>query len=244
MSNIVLSFPQAGTGAFGWNFSKYMEFNTVEQKTGSFRGSTYIAQAPYPIWHFEFNVPYLRGRLSDPTSAVSQVMGVIAGMKGRADTFLFEDPNDRTAHLAQFGTGDGATKAFQITRPIGGAAQADIIQNFNGTPQILINGTDSTARNLIVDSDGTRERGQVISLLVFSSTGGAVSGGKWTYTGTGSPAAFRFKKSQTINVIPGATYTISGYVDATRLTSWLSCMGGYRCRDCDGIWCCQSECWS
>jgi hypothetical protein len=140
MSNALLSFPQAGTGAFGWNFSKYMEFNTVEQRTGSFRGSTYIAQAPYPIWHFDFNVPYLRGRLSDPTSAVSIVMGVIASTKGRTDTFLFEDPNDRCVRLAQFGTGDAATKAFQITRPIGGAANADIIQNFNGSPQIFING--------------------------------------------------------------------------------------------------------
>jgi hypothetical protein len=153
MSNILLSFPQSNTGAFGWNFSKYMEFNTVEQKTGSFRGSTYIAQAPYPIWHFEFNVPYLRGRLSDPTSAVSIVMGVIDSMKGRADNFLFEDPNDRTAHLAQFGTGDGTTKAFQITRPIGGAAQADIIQNFNGTPQIFSNGTPQTS-GFTIDSFG------------------------------------------------------------------------------------------
>ncbi len=130
-----------------------MEFNTVEQKVGSFRGSTYIAQAPYPIWHFEFNVPYLRGRLSDPTSAVSIVMGVIASMKGRADTFLFEDPNDKIAHLAQFGTGDGATKAFQITRPIGGAAQSDIIQNFNGAPQVFVNGTLQTS-GYSIDSFG------------------------------------------------------------------------------------------
>jgi hypothetical protein len=147
------SFPQAGTGALGWGLSKYMEFNTVEQRTGSFRDSTYIAQAPYPIWHFEFNVPFLRGRLSDPTSAVSIVMGVIAAMKGRADTFLFDVPNDRTVHRAQFGTGDGTTTAFQITRPIGGAAQADIIQNFNGAPQIFINGTLQTS-GYTIDSFG------------------------------------------------------------------------------------------
>jgi len=153
MSNIVLSFPQAGTGAFGWNFTKYMEFNTVEQKTGSFRGSTYLAQAPYPIWHFDFNVPYLKGRLSDPTSAVSIVMGVIASMKGRADTFLFEDPNDRIVHKAQFGTGDGTTAAFQITRPIGGAVGADMIQNLNGIPQIYSNGTAQTS-GYSVDSLG------------------------------------------------------------------------------------------
>jgi hypothetical protein len=145
MSNIVLSFPQANTGALGWGFSKYMEFNTVEQKTTSFRGSTYIGQAPYPVWHYEFNVPYLRGRLSDPTSAVATVAGIIASMKGRADTFLFLDPNDNLVSKAQFGTGDGATLAFQIARPIGGAANADIIQNFVGNPQIFINGTLQTS---------------------------------------------------------------------------------------------------
>src|ERR1700760_3970166 len=145
MSNIVLSFPSAGTGSFGWNFSKYMEFNTVEQKTAAFRGSTYMPNAPYPIWHFEFNVPYLTGLVSDPTSAVSAVMGVIASVKGRGDNFLFTDPNDNTVTAAQFGTGDGTTTAFQITRPIGAAAQADIIQNFNGAPQICINGTLQTS---------------------------------------------------------------------------------------------------
>src|SRR6185312_9281513 len=153
MSNIVLSFPKAGTGALSWNFTKYPEFNTVEQKTTSFRGSTYISEAPYPIWHFEFNVPYLEGRLSDPTSAVSLVMGVIASMKGRADTFLFEDPNDRAAYKAQFGTGDGVTKAFQITRPIGTAVGADIIQNFSGIPQIFLNGTLQTS-GYSIDSFG------------------------------------------------------------------------------------------
>jgi hypothetical protein len=220
MSNIVLSFPQSGTGAFGWSFSKYMEFNTVEQKTGSFRGSTYIAEAPYPIWHFEFNVPYLKGRLDDPTSAVSAVMGVIAAMKGRADTFLITDPNDNAATLAQFGTGDGTTTAFQITRPIGAAAQADIIQNFNGQVSIFSNGTNITQRNILTDSDGTGATWTGDASLVFSSTGGlAGSGGKWVYTGTGSASTFRFKKSSTINVIPGQTYTLSGYIDATHVTT-------------------------
>ena len=139
MSNTLLSFPQAGSGSFGWNFNKYPQFNTVEQKTAAFRGSTYISLAPYPIWHFEFNVPYLRGRLSDPTSAVSLVMGVIVTMRARADTFLFEDPWDKTASQAPFGIGDGVTTAFQIARPIGGAFAGDIIQNLNGTPQIFIN---------------------------------------------------------------------------------------------------------
>jgi hypothetical protein len=220
MSNVLLSFPQSGTGAFGWNFSKYMEHNTVEQKTGSFRGSTYMPQAPYPIWHFEFNVPYLKGSLSDPTSTVSHVMGVIATTKGRADTFLFNDPNDNTVSLAQFGTGDGTTTAFQIARPIGGAAQADIIQNFNGQVSIFNNGTNIAERNILTDSDGTGSTWTGDSGLVFSSTGGlAGSGGKWTYTGTGSASTFRFKKSLTANVIPGQQYTLSGYIDATHVTS-------------------------
>jgi hypothetical protein len=153
MSNIVLSFPQASTGAFGWGFNKYMEHNTVEQKTAAFVGSGYASQTPYPVWHFSFPVPYLQGRIDQPTSAVAIVFGVIAAMKGRADTFLFLDPNDNAVNKAQFGTGDATTTAFQITRNIGGAVQADIIQNFVGNPQIFVNGTPVTS-GFSIDSFG------------------------------------------------------------------------------------------
>jgi hypothetical protein len=145
MSNVILSFPQANTGAFGWGFNKYFEYNTVEQKTAAFVGSTYAAQAQYPVWHFGFNVPYLQGRIDQPTSAVAIVLGVIASLKGRADTFLFLDPNDNQVSKVQFGTGDATTTAFQISRPIGGAVNADIMQNFVGSPQIFINGTLQTS---------------------------------------------------------------------------------------------------
>lgn len=74
--------------------------------------------------------------------------------------------------------------------------------------------------NMVPDSDGTGLTWTTgDSLLVFSSTGGAISGGKWTYTGTGSASAFRSKRSQIINVVPGTQYTLSGYVDATHVTS-------------------------
>jgi hypothetical protein len=151
MSNLVLSMPRGDNGSFTWPITKYPVFNTIEQKTAAFRGSTYVSLTQYPIWRFDFDVPFLRGRLSDPNSPVSLIMGMILAMRGRADTFLFDDPWDRTAVKAGFGTGDGTTTAFQISRPIGPGI--DIIQTFNGSPQIYANNVLQTS-GYSIDSFG------------------------------------------------------------------------------------------
>jgi hypothetical protein len=74
-------------------------------------------------------------------------------------------------------------------------------------------------RNFIPDSDGTLGTWTGDSLLVFSSTGGAVAGGKWTYTGTGAASGFRVRKSVAFPVVPGSICVFSGYVDASHVTS-------------------------
>jgi uncharacterized protein (TIGR02217 family) len=82
-------------------------------------------------------------------------MGVIFGMRGRADTFLFEDPWDKTVVKAPFGIGDGVTTAFQLARAIGGAFAGDIIQNLNGVPQIYVNNVLKTVTtDYTIDSFG------------------------------------------------------------------------------------------
>jgi hypothetical protein len=152
MANIILSFPQSGTGAFGLPH-KSMKWNTVEQMPAGFRGATYISLAPYPLWHWEFTVPYLRGRIDQPGTAVAILNGVIGSMRGRGDTFLYFDPDDNVVNKAQFGTGDASTIAFQISKPLG--LNADIIQDFVGSPQIYVNGTVQTAgTNYSIDTFG------------------------------------------------------------------------------------------
>lgn len=80
--------------------------------------------------------------------------------------------------------------------------------------------------NVIPDPDNANGTWTGDVLLVFSPTGGLAGvGGKWTYTGTGVAAGFHFRISQVFPVVPGQTYTISGYINGSNVTvgnpTWL-----------------------
>jgi uncharacterized protein (TIGR02217 family) len=134
--------------AFG--IKKTQRYNTIAQETTAFQGSTYVAGATFPVWDFTITVPQLTGRMDDPTSPLAQLNGLFNICKGRAGTFLLQDPDDNAVLAYQFGTGDGTSKTFQLTRPIG--AGSDIVQNVNGTPVISINGTPTVA--FAIDTKG------------------------------------------------------------------------------------------
>jgi uncharacterized protein (TIGR02217 family) len=67
------------------------------------------------------------------------LMGFFNARQGSFDSFLFNDPDDNTATLSLFGTGDGVTTAFQLLRTLGGTAEP--VYDLNGTATILVNGT-------------------------------------------------------------------------------------------------------
>lgn len=101
---------------------------------------------------------------------------------------------------------------------------APAVSNMKIGENDLANFTDvetqiGTPRNLIPDSDGEFGTWTGDSLLAFSSTGGAIAGGKWTYTGTGAASGFRFRKSVAFIVVPGQALCLSGYIDASHVTS-------------------------
>lgn len=74
--------------------------------------------------------------------------------------------------------------------------------------------------NLVPDFDGNvGGLWTNVAGLVYSATGGVISGGKWVYTGTGAASAFVFNRSATFNVVPGQQYTLSAYIDSTNVTS-------------------------
>lgn len=141
MSNLVfpnLTSPQGGVTK-GFPFKKWPEFNTLLDTPGSNRGEFTTSLTPYPIWNFELDVPYLSGNLNDPNSALAQAVGFWTAMRGKYDTFLFNDLSDNIITQAtQFGVGDGSTTAFWLSRQIGNLG-VDAIQNLNGNPKIYIN---------------------------------------------------------------------------------------------------------
>lgn len=121
---------------------KTPRFNTIAQETAAIQGSVYVAAAQYPVWDFKLTIPYITGRIDDPSSVIAQLLALFLAAKGRAGTFVFQDPNDYMVTAYPFATGDGSSIAFQLLRPIG--TQQDIVQNVNGTPVISINGVPTT----------------------------------------------------------------------------------------------------
>ena len=99
----------------------------------------------YPIWRFQVMHEYLR---DDAGSLELQRLVTFFNSKfGSVTAFFYLDRDDFSATGATFGTGDGTTRAFQITRTttIGGISFSEPVRGFNGTPTIYINGTATTA---------------------------------------------------------------------------------------------------
>jgi hypothetical protein len=72
--------------------------------------------------------------------------------------------------------------------------------------------------NMIADPDTMAAwTNSGLSALVVGA--GLVRGNAWKYVGTGAASGFLFAKSQIINVTAGATYELSGYIDATNVTA-------------------------
>jgi hypothetical protein len=116
---------------------KSPNFNTVRQK-GSAGINSGIALKPYATWDFEFSMDNIVGHEHTASSVVAQFFGTYMATAGGAGLFLFQDVQDNSATGAQFGTGNGTTTAFQLSRNIFG--YPDIIQNTIGTPTIFVNG--------------------------------------------------------------------------------------------------------
>lgn len=112
-------------------------FNTTRQKSAAGITSA-IALQPYPTWQYEVSLDHVQGNESKASSIAAQFLGAFMATQGGANLFLFADPQSNSVTNAQFGTGDGVTTSFQLSRNIAGSV--DIIQNLNGSPSIYVNG--------------------------------------------------------------------------------------------------------
>ncbi|MDE2102350.1 MAG: DUF2460 domain-containing protein [Patescibacteria group bacterium] len=145
MSSLVFPSRTPQSLGFAWPVKKTPVFATLVQPTVSGRGEVRVGLTPYPRWQFELDVSYLRGDFGQPSSYFEKLLGFYFSVQGKLDDWLFTDPYDNAISGQQFGTGDGATTAFQITRNFAGTSGIDIVQNLNGAPTIKVNGTTLTA---------------------------------------------------------------------------------------------------
>ena len=66
------------------------------------------------------------------------LIGFFNARRGSWDDFLWLDPADHVATSAGFGTGDGATKVFTLSRAFGGFREP--VQDFVSPPAVFVDG--------------------------------------------------------------------------------------------------------
>lgn len=127
MSNAV--FPTFA--GISWPVKRKAVFNTkvLTAKTGREFRSSFTS---YPTYTVDLSFEYLS--LADWKT----LLGFFNSRRGRFDSFLFEDANDKSVTAQSFGTGNGAQTAFQLVRTLGGFTEP--CENINGTPSIYLNG--------------------------------------------------------------------------------------------------------
>lgn len=150
MSNLVFpSFP-------GLTYPVYRipTWNTRVKKTASGREFRSRMQL-YPIVQYRLKYSFLRDTAA--LQHLQQLEGFFNQVGGDFDSFLFEDPDDRSVAGEQFGIGDGVRTAWQLTRARGGFIEP--VYDLNGTPEIYLDGVRKYAvrRNYFRNSDDLRD---------------------------------------------------------------------------------------
>lgn len=126
-----------------WNLTRSVEFSTLTRRTVSLDEFRF-EQASYPLWTYEFSWDLLRDQsnTSSPTSPYNELrilLGFFLAHRGAGRAFYYTDPDDGTVTDMSFGSGDGSTTAFQLTRAYGasGFTLAEPVQNLNGAPSAI-----------------------------------------------------------------------------------------------------------
>lgn len=127
-----------------WNCVSAPNFSTKVQRAVSGRELRASFRA-YPLWTFRLGYEVLR----DGAAGVEldTLLGFFLARQGSFDSFLYSAPSDNAVTAMPFGTGDGATTVFQLTRALGagGFSFTEPVQNLNGTPSIYVAGVLQTS---------------------------------------------------------------------------------------------------
>jgi len=122
-----------------WNVEKTFIFPpSLNQESVSGRENR-IALAAFPKYAFSLRYSVLRDtpNVASPASPFDELKklgGFFLRQLGGVKAFAYLDPSDSAVTDMQFGTGDGATVAFQLVRSYGagGFTFAEPVQNLNG----------------------------------------------------------------------------------------------------------------
>lgn len=155
----------------GWPVTKTPRFATVVQESVSFR-ELRAAFAPYPQWTWKLTHNYLANSVGSPD--FQTLVNFFLARQGKFDSFLYDDPTDDSVTAMQFGTGDGATTAFQLLRTFAASGFAEFVYDTHSTPLIYDNAVLKTA--------GVDYNINASGLVTFTSA--PTAGHALTWTGT------------------------------------------------------------
>ena len=113
MSNAI--FPTLAGLAFGTLRNPVWSTQVVDSASGR---QYALGKRLYPLWHFR--LPFEVLRASGGWTEWQSLVGFINARRGRLDDWLYLDPRDNAATNEAFGTGDGSTTTFALTRTLGG----------------------------------------------------------------------------------------------------------------------------
>jgi len=159
----------------GWSVIKTPKWSTAKQETASGR-EVRLGFFSSPLYRFQFIYNLLRsGTIAgNPYTELQQLMDFFNSMKGDFDDFLLDDPSDDSVTDMAFGSGDGSTTAFQLTRTIYTGGFVDPVMNVNTLTNVKVAGV---AKTLGVDFT-------ISSTGLVTFTAAPANGAALTWTGT------------------------------------------------------------
>lgn len=133
--------------------SRAPSFSTKIQKAVSGK-ETRSAFMAYPLWNIAVKYEFLRdgARGTD----LQTIEGLFLQMRGSWDSFLVSVPSDSSVTDMPFGTGNGMTKSFQLTRTrgAGGFGFTEPCQNIASVASVKSAGSVVAPANYSVDGTG------------------------------------------------------------------------------------------
>jgi YVTN family beta-propeller protein len=180
------------------------------------------------------NVPTTGGALQWTTSALTVGSHTIACTGGDANynsagvNYTEAVTGSTFSSLSSSVTPSSYGQAVKLSSLVstGGSVPTGTVTFLNGASTIGTSTVASmSATNLIPDSNfqsGSTYWTVVGTEPMVAGVGGMLGGNGFVYTGTGSPAGWMGNTSSVVTVVPGATYTFSGFVDATAVTNGVA----------------------
>lgn len=124
MSNLV--FPTLPGLSFGIKKAPIWKTNVQSAASGRQDAQDLFSS---PLYRFELPFAFLRAHAR--YGEFQALYGLVQKLRGRFDTFLYEDPDDHRAENELIGVGDGVTRSFILSRTYCGfsepIAHADVV---------------------------------------------------------------------------------------------------------------------